>query len=116
MGHRRWEEFMDPGSEGIDWWPRDDVGRAALQHGDVGSCLCERRQQSHGRWATAHDDHFLVLVVEIIGPELGMENSALEILNACYMAAQRFFIVVIPGAEDDEACVEARFMAIFVDK
>ena len=45
-----------------------------------------------------------------------MEDSALEILNASYMAAQRFFIVVVPGAEDDEACVEARFMAIFVDK
>ena len=45
-----------------------------------------------------------------------MENGALEILNASYMAAQRFFIVVVPGAEDDEACVEACFMAIFIDK
>ena len=106
VGHPGREEPVDPLPEAVDGWLGEDVAGAPLQHGDVGGRFCERGDQSHGRGAAADDDDFLVLVVEAFGPELRVDDSAGEFLDAGHMATQRFFVVVISGTEDDEACVK----------
>ena len=81
---------MAPLREGINCWPCEDISGAILEHGDMGSSFCERRD--------------LVLVVKILGSEMAMDHSPDETLDVGYVAAQCFAIVVISCTENDEVC------------
>lgn len=53
-------------------------------------------------------------MIEVARPELRMDSSALEGPDVGYYATQGFFVVVVPGTKNDEACVKAGTLAFFV--
>lgn len=72
------------------------------------------RQLGHQRYRrrarSDHDDLF-VRVVEILGPELGVDGVSLEVLESGDGGGQRRVVVVVPGAEDEEAGGQERRLA-----
>lgn len=92
----------------------EDVGWAALEHGDPGRLLGHLGEESDGRGATADDHDLLVFIVEVFGPELGVDCLALEIVDAGDGGLQRSVVVVVTGAEDDEARGVGLLVAIVV--
>ena len=111
------EVALGPLGEGVGGWARDDVGGASLEHCYVGGCGCEGGEEGYGCGAAAYDYYFLVGVVEVLGPELRVDDLAGEVGDAGDVAAQRFVVVVVAGAENHEASVVMRFtMTLFVDE
>ena len=55
-----------------------EIGRRALQHGDVGAIVSDVGHQRRGGGAGADHDHPLVPVVEVFRPVLRMDDAALE--------------------------------------
>lgn len=86
----------------------NDPARRALEHRDVCGPARHARQQRHGRGARADDDDVLAGVVKVLGPKLGMDDGALELVDAGDDGLQRLVVVVVARAEADEAAAQLR--------
>jgi hypothetical protein len=66
----------------------------------------------HGRYkgdrsgSRSYDDHLLVLIVKVLGPELGMHYVAFEVIDAWNNGLQWGSVVVVTGAHHEEAAAE----------
>ena len=92
-----------------------DVGRRALQHGDVLGVLGHGRHQGHRGGATADHHHFLTAVVEVLRPLLGVYQTPLELIGAGEVRRVAGVVVVVAGAAEQELAGEDfAFTAAFV--
>ena len=82
---------------------RNDVGRRALEHGDVRRPLGERGHQRDGGRARADHDDALAGEVHVLGPELRMDDRTPEVRHARPGRRMALGIVVIARAEEQEA-------------
>ena len=114
-------DFMDPGFvdlkraqglgdlDGIAAGP--EIGRRALQHGDMGAFAGDRGdQRRRGGAGPDHNDLF-VLVVEIVGPFLRMNDPALEGLHGVPFGRISLRVPIIPLAHPEEIRGEANRLA-----
>ena len=80
-----------------------DVERGrALQHGDMLAVCSDRRNERRRRRARADDDNLLVLVVEVLGPLLGVNETPLEGLHARPIRVVALVMPVIALAHPEE--------------
>ena len=79
---------------------RDDVGRRALQHRHVGGVLGHRRDQRHRGRAAADHHHPLARVVGLLGPVLGVDDGALEVLDPLELGRVALVVAVVAAAVD----------------
>lgn len=101
MHERRREEARDPGESRLVGQV-EDVRRASLEHRDLLGLGREVWQQRDCRCARADDHNLLVGDVQVLRPELRMDDLALELVESGDMRRQRMLVVIVPGAEDDE--------------
>ncbi|MNQ55376.1 hypothetical protein D3C85_694700 [compost metagenome] len=82
----------------VDRRQRVDIGRGALQHGDVLDAVRHRRNQG-GRSCAATDHHdLLALIVQVLWPVLRVNQGAFEVLLAWEVGEKTIVVVVITGA------------------
>src|SRR5581483_7565881 len=84
----------------------DDIGRRALQHGDVGRRLCQLRHEGDGGRAAADDDDTLVRGGDVLRPALGVDEAALEAGNAGIRRSIALGVAVVAGANEEEVAGE----------
>ena len=106
--------FARPVAYWVDGGLREDVARRTLEHCDSGSRGCDDRENCYGCCAGADYDHAFIGVVEVLGPELGVYDSAFEVLQAWDVRFQGVVVVVVAGAEDHEAGSVGCFLAFGV--
>ena len=92
-----------------------NVGRTALEHGDLGGLFGDLGKEGDGGRTTADNHHRLVVVVEILGPELRVDGLALEVAQSRDGALQGLIVVVVSGTENDEARGVGLGLALVVD-
>ena len=85
-----------------------EIGRRALQHRDMRAIVGHRRDQRCRRGAGADHDHALVLVVEILGPFLRVDDRALELGHVLPDRRIAFGVAVIALAHPEEIGGEAK--------
>lgn len=73
------EEFRHPGGGGVDGGPREDVAWTALEHGYMGSFFRQNGNEGDRGGAAPNHDDFLGRVVVLLGPELRVDDRALEV-------------------------------------
>ena len=88
-----------------------EIGRRALQHGDMGAIPGHRRDQCRRSRAGADDDDALVLVVEIVRPILRMNDRALESRHVLPFGRIAFGMAIIALAHPEEVGGEAMGLA-----
>ena len=88
--------------EVVDVAAGDEVGRRALQHGDVAGVVGDRRDQGRGRGARADDHHRLALAVEVFRPGLRVDDLPLEVGHAGPLGrvANRMPVVALAHPEE----------------
>ena len=79
------------------------VGWRALQHRHVGGLPGQRRDQRHRRRAAADHDNALALVVDVLGPLLGVDDASLESFDAGEIGRVAVGVVEVAGAHVQEA-------------
>jgi hypothetical protein len=94
----------------------DEIGRRALQHGDMRAVAGEGRGQGRGRGARADDHHPLVLVVEIPRPGLRVHDRTLEVRHARPLGGVALGVPVVALAHPQEAGGEGRRLARLLDQ
>lgn len=80
----------------------DHVGWRALQHGDVGGLVGQRRHQGHGGRAATDHHHLLAAVVEVLGPQLRMDDLPGEVLATDEFRGIAGLVAVVAGAHQQE--------------
>ena len=85
----------------------DNVGRRALQHGDVRRRLRHFGHQGHGGRAAANHHHALVRVCDVLGPLLRMDNLSLELLSPGKLRGIPPVVVVVAAAHEEKVAGEA---------
>src|SRR5690606_14921510 len=110
IGEHVWQEAAHAVGDGIVAGNRKDVGRRALQHGDVRRLVGHRRNQREGGGATADYHHFLAAVIEIFRPELRMDDLALEIVAAWKFRGVALVVTVIAAAHQQELAGKGDFL------
>ncbi len=114
-------DFVDPGFIDVQLAKRlgdldrvaagAEIGRRALQHGDMRAILRHRRDQGRrGRAGADHDD-LLVGVIEIVGPLLRMHDAALETVHRRPLRRIAFGVPVVALAHPEEVRGEAQRLA-----
>ena len=88
-----------------------EIGRRALQHGDVRALVRHRRHQRRRRRARADHDDALAVVVEVLGPFLRMDDRALELGHALPLRRIALGVAVIALAHPEEIGGEAQLLA-----
>lgn len=86
-----------------------------MQHGDPLGLLRQSWNQCYGSGSRTDDDYILIRIVQIFGPELRMNRSALEVLNSGNLSFQGVVIVIISGCKDDVASVDVFDGAVHID-
>ncbi len=81
---------------------REDVGRRALQHRDVGRLVGQRRHERHRGRAAADHQHALAYVVKVLGPELRVHELALEALEIRPVRPVPLVVAVVAAAHVQE--------------
>ena len=90
---------------------REDVARRALEHRHVRGALGHRGHERHrGRAAADHDDA-LARVVEVLGPELRMDDLAGEALGALELRREALVVAVVAAAQVEEVAGQAHGLA-----
>jgi len=87
--HLAAHDFMDPGvidiqlaqfvRQAVGIATSREVGRRALQHGDMRAAISQRRDQGGGRGTRADHRHLLAAEIEIVWPVLRVDNLPLEL-------------------------------------
>lgn len=73
-----------------------DICWAALEHRDMCGLLSEVRKQRDSRSTTSNDDDAFTGVVEVLWPELRVDNFALEVLiESRDLGTKWLFVVVV---------------------
>ena len=75
----------------------------------------QRRHHGDGGGAAADDDYPLAGVVQILRPVLRVNDGAREVLDAGELGRVGIVVVVVAGAEEDEAAAVALGLAFFGD-
>ena len=88
-----------------------EIGRRALQQGDVAALARDRRHQRGGRGARTDDDDLLAGIVEILRPGLGVHDAALEVLHPLPFGRVAFGVAVVALAHPQEVRREADGLA-----
>ena len=91
--------------------PGAEIGRRALQHGDMRAIVGHRRDQRRRGSARADHDDALVLVVEIFRPFLRMDDRALELGHVLPLRRIALGVAVIALAHPEEIGGEAKLLA-----
>ena len=94
---------MRPAREAVRRRPRHDIGRRPLQHRDMRRGLCHRWHQRHRGRAAADHHHALALIVEVVGPVLGMHDATGEVVDAIERGREPRGIIIIAAAHVQEA-------------
>ena len=82
----------------------DHEGRAALEHRDVRGALGDQRRDERDRGgARADDDDPFALDIEVVGPELRVDNRPREIVLTGEVDDVATVVVVVAGREVEEA-------------
>ena len=79
-------------------WSRNDIGRRALQHGDMLSLIRHRRHQRHSCGPRSDNHDFLARINEVLRPKLGMNEIALKSVFSGKFRRITFFIFIITTA------------------
>ena len=93
---------------------RGEVGGRALQHRHVARVV--RAVAGHGRdercrgRSRSDDEHVPVCIVEVVGPELGVHDGALEAIHAGPGGGVGLGVVVVALAHPQEATGEDEFL------
>jgi hypothetical protein len=83
VGYATGEPFADECIEGFDAGELEEVAWAALDHGYMAcTILVLGGEHSYGCGTAADYEDLFVGVVEVDGPELGMDYGAFEVLEA----------------------------------
>lgn len=109
------EDFCHPGGGGVDGGPREDVAGTPLEHGYVGGLFRQNGDEGDGGGAAADDNDLPTRVVVLFGPELRVDDRALELRNPGYGGGEDLVVVVVARAEDEEAGVIVLRFAIGID-
>ena len=88
--------------------PGAEIGRRALQHGDMRAIVGHRRDQRRRGSARADHDDALVLVVEVFRPFLRMDDRALELGHVLPLRRIALGVAVIALAHPEEIGGEAQ--------
>ncbi len=95
----------------VDVAPRHEVGRRALQHGDVGGLVGDRGDQRRGGRARADHHDPLALQVEVVRPGLRVDDAALEVGEALPLGRIAFVVAIVALAHPEEVAGEAPRLA-----
>ena len=110
------QRLVHPDGEGVDVGQHADVGRRALQHGDVARTrIGQRWNESHCRRTAADHDDLLARVVEVLGPVLGVDDGALEVLRAGELRRVALVVVVVAAASEQEVAGDLHLFAVALD-
>ncbi len=90
---------------------RGNVGGGPLQHGDVLGRLGQGGNQGHGCGPAPDHHHLLAPAVEIVRPELRMNDTALELVQAGKLGLVPVVVAVVPATREDEATGEVDDLA-----
>lgn len=60
--------------------PGGDVAWTSLDHCDLGGFLCESWHYTDGSGTASNDGNFLISIVVVRGPELGVDDFPYEII------------------------------------
>jgi hypothetical protein len=95
--HRR-QELQQEAHHRVELRHRDHVAGRALQHRHQLGLVRHRGDEGDGGGARADHDHAFAAVVEVLRPELWVDDLALEVFAALEFGREAFFVVVVAGA------------------
>ena len=90
---------------------RDDVAGRPLEHRHVLGAIRHRGHDRHGGRAAADHDDALAVVVEVLGPELRMDDLPAEAVGALEVGRVGLRVVVVARAREEEAARELHRLA-----
>ena len=107
--------FVRPAGNRIFRRTGDNIGRRALEHGNLRGGASHRRHQRYRRRTAADHDHALVGIIQIFRPLLRMDDLAPETLRALEMRRVAACVIVIAAAHIEERAGDMARLAILLD-
>ena len=90
---------------------RDEIGRRALQHGDMAHLVGDGRDQGRGRGARSDQQDLLSFVVQIGRPGLRVDNAPLILIHARPLRGVALVVAVVALAHPKEVRRERQGLA-----
>ena len=115
MGPGGREDVADEDLEAVGGRLREDVAGRALEHGHVGGLFGQGGKEGNGRCTGADDDHAFAAVVEVLRPELRVDHSAGEVIDAGDDGGEGLVVVVVTRADEQETALVCLWHAAGVD-
>jgi hypothetical protein len=116
VGEHRRQQALQRVGEAVFGRSRDDIGRRALQHGDLPGIAGQRRHQGHRRGAAADDDNALAAVVEVGWPVLRMHDAAGKAFAAGEFGREPRRVVVIARAHVEKIAAQPQILSVVLHR